>query len=1332
VRFQRKPNHQLSTLGLFFFLALSLLFLAPILTFSHQQSSFSQEEHKLGTLQTYSVSRTPNPVLQPEANSLPFTLGNLLVVYGDYVNESSQEPVEIWTSLLEGIGFNTTAIHITDLEVTSDYDLIVVTPSVGTSTASFGVSVTQAQTITACLTPILLLGYGHEVLDQIWDFNPNNDIIPCIESYLWSPNEAFQIFSLPHIIPHASGRFSIYSDHVFYDAYRITSLPEKVEILGTNALGSGAQILWFRTLPINPHLYYWGIDQTVNLSPQGINFCENLILWLIRTLYKDRLGNVLASLQLEAPFPTDYWAVQGAGGFGYPLEPSLRFTYYVTDLVQSHGLVVNTSSFGPWLLSTYNPLLGYFEDLASPQLQDRCTTTSMSVLTAHALGMLSQLDVQQIGDYIASCQDPITGGFFTEHGASHTSLEVTRYAVEALIILGQLNKIDVGAIVSYVGSCQDADPLSTEYGGFYSSPVGRIVASLVDALDALTILNHIVAADTINQTALLNFILACEDPNGSSVFDTKLNLDSDEWVLGTSCALQLLTILEAPELIDIDASRAFILITQYSNGGWGRGDALHDFHNSPDETWYAVQSLAITGGLASVQDALTSYLIQCCTGWGGATEPILFGDFLTSTHILSALYQADALKAMNLTAFLDYLNNCWSPPRSSFCAHQSPPSVGTNTDTPTPDRTVLESGTFGPLYHYKYAQLVTMLNLTGAPWTSRNDLIRQEIELSQTFASGYSGMFGLHHLYVGRETDYTFRFDSTCWSLMAHAALGGQSDDLENASAALAYLQTCLQGNGTHQYFHDISHPIPFPDPWRSAEGYLANTWFGLQAWAYLDPSLTGLNGQSLATHANNYLQNNPTLVTTYYATEILYFLSESGLYPEAVNLFDHEELSANLLTYFTYQGLVVEPSIPKGKWTTYLLDMALQLINRLNLLPLLDVNPVLDLTQISYPQGTLPIGAIVDFSASVNETRWNQLPATINIYIQIFDTTYSNSSSPINPRNWALQETIPAKLAALGPQNLTITAIAAGAIPFYGEYASICEVWGNIAVHATYLPSLSVPRGNPLTVSIQLNLEGSTSFESQITNGEVLLAIESHQRNYTASHQGLGIYSTQIPTLDLNPGAYTLQVNASAPYCTSFSTTEVLTIIVFNTSLPTELTITVNPPEVENYFLTPTIEIEVQITYLNGTETLGLSTNLTLEVIAQDSSHVFNTMLRTNENGRCTLSIPTPPPGLSTIIALYEGQSGFTPCSQSISFRVQNPQNRDAGIFVPLVLVSLIIMIVGIIGGLMYFLRLQSRLNRFTQLFPSNQGSQPTPVLELHSLVEQLIAEENCEESDG
>jgi hypothetical protein len=631
-----------------------------------------------------------------------------------------------------------------------------------------------------------------------------------------------------------------------------------------------------------------------------------------------------------------------------------------------------------------------------------------------------------------------------------------------------------------------------------------------------------------------------------------------------------------------------------------------------------------------------------------------------------------------------------------------------------------------------YAQLISILNLTETHWEQRSDLILQEIEASQTLASDYSGMFGLHHLYVGRETDYTFRFDSTCWNLLAHAALGGHPTDLINDTAALAYLQSCLQDNGTHQYFHDSIHSIRFPEPWRFAEGNLANTWFGLQAWSYLDPSLTGLIGQSLATYSSHYLQHNPSLVTIYYAIEILYFLTESGLYPEALTLLNREELVTHLITSLTYQGLIEEPSIPKGKWTFYILDLALQTINRLNLFPMLDVNPILHLSQIHYPQGTFSIGAQVVFSALVSETRWNQLPTNINICVQIFDTHFVNSTCPINPRDWLLQKTIPTKLGALGPQNLTITAIAPGAIPYYAEYIQICEVSGNIITRANFLPSLSIPQSVPMNVSIQLNLEGSTSPDSQITNGKVLLAIKSFPQLYNASHQDLGLYTTQIQTQDLNPGTYLLQINASAPYCKISSTTEVLVILVFNTEFTTELTVTVNPIEVENYFLTLAVEINIHLGFLNGTETYGLSANLTLELITQDSNRYFHTRLTSNEVGQCKMTIPTPPPGVYDILVKFEGQPGFSACSQTIQFRVRYPQNHKPEILSSIVLVSLVIMILGGVSSIVFFLRLQNRLNRFIRLFQSSQNSQATPILELFSLDEQLPHNKNDEEWAG
>ncbi|MFX1539602.1 MAG: hypothetical protein ACFFBX_02325, partial [Promethearchaeota archaeon] len=1165
-----KTIPQLMVFLIMLFLLLSLTTIAPIgyLTESALLETSDDVLQEKLNLQNFFLSPKPGdsrippvPESNPQEGILKFLpFGNLLLVYGDFVNESGQEPIHNWITLFENMGFNTTAIHINALPTQLEYDLLIITPSVGLSNATYGVSQASAQIIGASSHPVLLLGYAHEVLDQIWGFDPIMDFVVSVESYLWASDEDQQFFTLPHAIPLVNQRLGIYSQHINYDAYRLSVLPDKVEVLGYNAVGSGAQLLWFRALSTNPYIYYWGLDQVSHLSSEGIQFCENLLHWLIRPSLQQRLGPTLAALQLFDNPMNDFWAVQGLGGFGYPLEPSLTFTYYVADLVKTYGLPVNISEFDSWVLSCYNPFQGCFEDLSSPQLHDRCVTTSLGVLTAQTLGILAQLDQNQIGDYIADCQDAITGGFFTELGVPKTTLRATRFAIEALTELGQLSKIDEVAAINYIAACQEVNTENPELGGFYGSISGSITTSLVYSLDALITLNKLGAANSINQTALLTYLTACEDPNGTSIFDSKLIMDSDEWVLGTACAIQILHIMDSLELFNVSSSRAFILTNQFTNGGWGRGDTIHDFHNSPDETWYVVHSLALTGGLSGTNSALTEFLTSCCSRWGGATEPALFGDFLTTTQILSALFQSDALSTINHTAFLAYLENCWSSTRNSFCAHQIPPSVGTDTDTPTPDRMVIEAGTFGPLYHYSYALLTDFLNLTGNPWLTRNIQIRQEIEACQSSAFGYEGMFGVHHLYVGRESDLTFRFDTTCWSLLAHNTLGGQPTDLTDSFNALAYLLSCLQENGTHQFFHDSVHTVPYPAPWRAAGGHLADTFYGLQAYAYLNPSLTGLDGQKLATYASAYLSNDPTIITSYYATEILFFLVENGLYSEALNLIDRNEIKTSLLSAFTYEGLVVEPALPSEKWTPYLVDLALQLTNRLSFLSQLDVNPILELSQTSFPSGVFLIGDIIEFSTVVTETRWGLFLDNISVGAFIFDCLFLNSCDFAQPRCWELQESIPIKPGALGPHNFTLIALAPGAIPCYITYQNTCEVWGTLTLQPTYTPGLQVPRSIPLNASLQLTLEGAISTEAGLTNGNLSITLETTGDVYFPIHQGSGRYEVFISTEDLNPIEHLLRINATVPYCFPFTTIDFLSILIFNTYFTVEQSLPSTP----------------------------------------------------------------------------------------------------------------------------------------------------------------------------
>ncbi len=1176
-----------------------------------------------------------NNIPIPNCSSSFLILGNLLVVYGNYVNETTQEPITVWTNLFQHLGFNTTATHIDAFNQSSEFDLVIVTPSVGTSNGSFGVSSTNAAKIGNCKQPILLLGYAHEVLDRLKTFDPILDFVPCVERYLWSQNHQQQFFSFPFTIPVTNGRFGIYSDHVSYDAYRFSSLPSKTEVLGTNYGESGAQLLWFRAFSVNPQIYYWGLDRVGNLNSYGRQFCENLIHWIIRPTLQKRLGELLSALQLPDVDGEDYWAIQGGGGFGYPLEPSLRFSYYVTDIVETNGLVMNLSNFEPWLLGCYNSELGCFEDLASLQLFDRCITTAMSVLMAEDLGILDQINQTQIILYLKNCQDTFSGGFFTELGSSETSLSATRYAIQSLSVLEQLPTLNIQAVIDYVANCQELNPFHNEYGGFYSSDNGGLSTSLVNALDAIITLEQFDALNAINQSALLTFLANCEDPNGSSIFDTRQFMDSDEWILGTSCAIQILTLLNTQGSFDTDISREFVVANQFPNGGWGRGDLFHDFHNSPDETWFGAQALALTGGLGETEFHLIQYLNQCCTGWGGASEPSIFGDFLTGTEVIFALTQVDALQILNQTAYLKYLENCWSQSYNSFVAHQLPSSIGTNTDKPTPDRIALESGTYGPLYHYAFSQLISVLNLTDAPWTNFATQIQIEIKASQSDHPDFKGMFGLHHLYIGHESNLTFRFDTTCWSLLAHQALGGDPADLNNSSAALSYLTSCLQTTSTHQYFFDPLHSVPLPAPWRVAEGYLAETWLGLQANYYLDTNLTGLDGQKLAQYVVSLLQENASIITTFYATEILHLLVETGLNPEALNQLEWSGIQEKILEAFVYDGFVNDSSLPQGKWMPHLVNLGLKLIHRFQLLSQLDENPILNLTEFIYSTGTLPLGSNFSFSATVKELRWGQVPTTIRIQTQIFKTHFLNFCSIPYSGYLESHVAIPVTASALGLQNLTLCAYSPGAIPFYASFSDICTGWGILTLQTDLSQNTTTPRGIPLNITMQLGLEGAIIPPEQLNSASVSVTLETTNETYLSSLEEQNQYHASITTQNLTPTNHLIRINASALFCTPYTSTTIVSIIVYDTY------ITLNQTNPSPAVLLKPITIEIGLWNMSGFPLSGYSIDFNI-TRPNEILPLISLNGTTNQSGFIQCSWIPDVIGQWKVIILFYGQDMF------------------------------------------------------------------------------------------
>jgi prenyltransferase beta subunit len=713
--------------------------------------------------------------------------------------------------------------------------------------------------------------------------------------------------------------------------------------------------------------------------------------------------------------------------------------------------------------------------------------------------------------------------------------------------LNQLSKINVTEATTYIASCQELDYQSSEYGGFYLSPTS-IPTSLVASLDAVQTLSILESLAVINQTALLTYIASCEDPSLPGIFDTKVAFGTDEWVMGTGCALRLLELLSALAVFDVQASRSFLLSHQFPNGGWGRGDSSHDFHNSPDETWYAVQGLAVTGGLDSSRAALANYVADCCTGWGGATEPRCFGDLLTSWRVVSALSEVGGLSAINQSAFASYLANCWVIARSSVGWHQVPPNASMDTDTATPDRCIIESCTFGPLYHYAYSLLIKMLGLDGSLWSTLTGQTRNEIKTSQTFAAAYRGMFGLHHLYVGHETDRTFRFDTTCWNLLAYQYLGGSASELSNATAALEYLQRCLQDNGTHQYFSDMQHQAELPVEWRAAGGHLADTWLGLQAWAYLNPGMNGLDGHRLAAYAATYLEATPSIITAFYAADILHLLVELGLDSDATDFIDRTAIALLLFNCTAYTGVAQDATLQDGRWTPYVTALSLQLAAHLNLLPNLDVNPALRVTVLSYPIGNCSCGESATITVTIDETRWGVLPANTSLSASIFNTTFTNFVESNLLQSWNCTITIPYSASALGPQDLRVMAEARGYLPDWKELAQVCQVWGNLSTTIAYAPGLVVPRSVPLSVTLKVTLDGGTGPEADISNALVLLTNLNTSASYPSTYQGGGEYAILMPTNTLEPGRYRLGLEATAPYATKGTETDTITVKVYGT----------------------------------------------------------------------------------------------------------------------------------------------------------------------------------------
>jgi hypothetical protein len=390
--------------------------------------------------------------------------------------------------------------------------------------------------------------------------------------------------------------------------------------------------------------------------------------------------------------------------------------------------------------------------------------------------------------------------------------------------------------------------------------------------------------------------------------------------------------------------------------------------------------------------------------------------------------------------------------------------------------------------------------------------------------------------------------------------------------------------------------------------------------------------------------------------------------------------------------------------------DLGLKLANRLKLLAFLDCNPILNISNVNYPKGKFAVADPVSFSATISELRWKLQLTNITVTAIIFDSSFSNSCDPAHPGTWNLNQIIPTKATALGLHNLTLVARSPGAIPAFICYTEICEVWGNISLHAIYQPGLEVPQSIPLNCSYQLSITGAVGFESHLTNGNISVTISEYPAIFYPSYQGMGWYSCLIPTDQLDAITQVLSINASVPYCQSVHTTDLLNITVIATISPT-ITLNVDPLEIDDAFLSPIITIEVYLTYTNGTHTLGIPADLTFELRTENSNLIYGFGIITDNLGFCHFEIETPSPGIYTLRVEFSGHQQFRPCSRFTPLIVRTPTNPLSAFFSPLLLASLAFLSFGVLIGCSLFILRRKRVLRIQGQFSPRHQRRAQPI---------------------
>ncbi len=292
------------------------------------------------------------------------------------------------------------------------------------------------------------------------------------------------------------------------------------------------------------------------------------------------------------------------GCFQEYYSPSIRDTYFALYVLDAIGKLhqIDEGKALQYIMSHYDPVKNEFQDDYSLRFYDLVDseayyqnspllTYCYAVFSLIILDELSALNQDNIKNYIWSCYDPITGGFFGYHSPINSpqnipTAENTFFAVEllnALNINWDYYLVQRDQIISFLNALQIQSPYNSyTHGGFNNDleplvdTVFRYDPNLCSAFFAITTLNSFGMLDVINIENFLQYIGGLYDSNSGCFYYNYFNKITKIYnIFSTALGMELADIVGYT--YDNMLSINFLLDFRMNGGGWENTQNLGNY-----------------------------------------------------------------------------------------------------------------------------------------------------------------------------------------------------------------------------------------------------------------------------------------------------------------------------------------------------------------------------------------------------------------------------------------------------------------------------------------------------------------------------------------------------------------------------------------------------------------------------------------------------------------------------------------------------------------------------------------------------------------------------------